>query len=64
MRSTGIKRMAFLFATFCFLAVGVIVLPLRSYAQLADGSYEISVELSGGTGRAGVLSPAYLEVED
>ena len=35
-----------------------------SYAQPADGSYEISVELSGGTGRAGVRSPAYLQVEN
>ena len=33
-------------------------------AGIADGSYEVSVELSGGTGRAGVYSPAYLEVEN
>lgn len=37
--------------------------PLADYA-LADGIYTIEVSLEGGTGRATVLSPAKLEIEN
>lgn len=40
------------------------VYPTASDLNLADGDYTVEVELSGGSGRAGVQSPAALRVEN
>ncbi|MEY8420769.1 hypothetical protein AALA83_16030 [Oscillospiraceae bacterium 44-5] len=40
------------------------VYPTAASLNLADGDYTVEVELSGGSGRAGVQSPAALRVEN
>lgn len=40
------------------------VYPTAASLDLADGGYTVEVELSGGSGRAGVQSPAALRVEN
>ena len=40
------------------------VYPTAASLDLADGGYTVEVELSGGSGRAGVQSPAVLRVEN
>ncbi len=49
----------------CLLAFLLFMLPALSLAaplDLADGEYTVEVELSGGTGRAAITSPARLVV--
>lgn len=50
----------------CVVAVGCggCAGPIPSNTGIEDGEYTVNVELSGGTGRAEILSPAELTVKD
>lgn len=47
-----------------FLLIAFALFPAGSVFAMEDGEYSVSVDMSGGSGKAAVTSPAFLKVED